>query len=167
VFWSDHGYQLGEHGQWMKQTLFEWSARAPLIVAGAGVSARGKNSMRTVEFLDLYPTLTQMCGLTGGPTNLHGRSLTPLLKIPAAPWSKPAITQVRRGQGEKSVHGHSLRNEGYRYTMWGDGQHGVDLYDYESDPRELRNLAADAAQSPLKARLKSQLQGILRARGKA
>jgi iduronate 2-sulfatase len=143
VFWSDHGYQLGEHGQWMKQTVFEWSARAPFIVAGAGVAARGKNSMRTVEFLDMYPTLAELCGLSGTPSNLHGRSLVPLLKDPRSAWSKPAITQVRRGQADKAVHGHSLRNERYRYTMWQGGELGEELYDYELDPKELRNLAAD------------------------
>jgi uncharacterized sulfatase len=65
VFWSDHGYQLGEHGQWMKQTVFEWSARMPLIVAGAGVPARNKSSIRCVELLDMYPTLVDLCGLKG------------------------------------------------------------------------------------------------------
>jgi uncharacterized sulfatase len=164
VFWSDHGYQLGEHGQWMKQTLFEWSARAPLIVAGAGVPARGRNSMRTVELLDLYPTLSELCGLTGTPANLHGRSLVPLLKNPADAWTKPAVSQVRRGQADKAVHGHSLRNERYRYTMWKGGELGEELYDYETDPRELRNLAADAKHNPLKAQLKLQLEEILRAR---
>jgi iduronate 2-sulfatase len=164
MFWSDHGYQLGEHGQWMKQTVFEWSARAPLIVAGAGVSAHGRNSMRTVEFLDFYPTLAELCGLAGTPANLHGRSLVPLLKNPSAPWTKPAVTQVRRGQADKAVHGHSLRNERYRYTMWQGGELGEELYDYELDPRELRNLAADAKHRGLKERLKLQLEQILRAR---
>lgn len=164
VFWSDHGYQLGEHGQWMKQTVFEWSARAPLIVAGAGVAARGKNSMRTVELLDMYPTLAELCGLSSVPKNLHGKSLAPLLKDPRVSWSKPAISQVRRGQADKPIHGHSMRNERYRYTMWKGGELGEELYDYELDPRELRNLAADEKHKALKARLKSQLEEILRAR---
>jgi iduronate 2-sulfatase len=167
MFWSDHGYQLGEHGQWMKQTVFEWSARAPFIVAGAGVSARGKSSTRTVELLDMYPTLAELCGLAGTPANLHGRSLVPLLKNPTAAWSKPAVTQVRRGQAEKAVHGHSLRNERYRYTMWQGGTLGEELYDYETDPRELRNLSSNPKHSELKARLKSQLETILRGRRSA
>jgi uncharacterized sulfatase len=167
VFWSDHGYQLGEHGQWMKQTLFEWSARAPLIVAGAGVQARGRGCARTVEMLDLYPTLVDLCGLSGTPLNLHGKSLAPLLRNPQAAWSKPAVSQVRRGQAEKAVHGHSMRSERYRYSMWGGGELGEELYDYETDPRELRNLAAEEKHRALKERLKSQLSEILRARGKA
>ncbi|MCS7316636.1 MAG: sulfatase-like hydrolase/transferase, partial [Bryobacteraceae bacterium] len=105
VFWSDHGYHLGEHGQWMKMTLFEASARVPLIVSGPGVTAIGRASPRTVELLDLYPTLVELCGLRQAPANLHGRSLLPLLRQPAATWRKPAITQLQRGQGEKAVLG--------------------------------------------------------------
>jgi iduronate 2-sulfatase len=151
----------------MKQTLFEPSARCPLIFAGAGVAARGKNTMRTVEFLDMYPTLVEVCGLSGAPGNLHGRSLVPLLKNANARWDKPAITQVRRGTAEKAVHGHSLRNERYRYTMWQGGEEGEELYDYETDPREMRNLAADPKLAGLKGRLKTELTGILKTRGRA
>ncbi|MEK7829879.1 MAG: sulfatase, partial [Acidobacteriota bacterium] len=74
VFWSDHGYLLGHHGQWMKQSLFEGSARNPFIVAGPGV-AKGQASPRTVEFVDDYPTLADLCGLAEAPKNLAGRSL--------------------------------------------------------------------------------------------
>ena len=69
-----------------------------------------------------------------------------------------------RGQAEKAVHGHSFRNERYRYTMWKGGELGEELYDYEKDPRELRNLADDAKHKTLKSRLKSELEQILRAR---
>ena len=78
VFVSDHGYHLGDRGQWMKQTLFERSTRAPLMIAGPGVAARGAASPRVVEFLDIYPTLAALAGLTP-PAGLHGRSLVPLL----------------------------------------------------------------------------------------
>ena len=63
VFISDHGYHLGDGGQWMKQTLFERSARAPLIMAGSGIPARGRASSRTVEFVDVYPTLAALAGV--------------------------------------------------------------------------------------------------------
>jgi uncharacterized sulfatase len=164
VFWSDHGYQLGQHGQWMKQTLFEPSARIPLIVAGAGVTARGKVSRRIVEMLDLYPTAAGLCGLSRTPTNLHGRSLAPLLARPGAPWDKPAITQVRRGAEGKFVMGYSIRTPRHRYTMWADGAQGEELYDYSTDPREMRNLANSEA--ALRAALQKQLQFILSSRGK-
>lgn len=160
VFWSDHGYQIGEHGQWMKQTLFEPSARMPLIMAGAGVKARGKASKRTVELLDMYPTLAAGCGLTGTPSNLHGTNIAPLLANPAARWDRPAITQVARGP---KVMGHSIRTERYRYTFWNGGQEGEELYDYQTDPREMKNLAA--AGHPEKAALRGRLETAIRARG--
>ncbi len=147
VFWSDHGYLLGEHGQWMKQTLFEGAARNPLLIAGPGVKAN-QASPRTVEFVDLYPTLADVCALTGAPTNLPGRSLRPLLKNAKAKWDKPALTQVRRAGGANAASpfmGYSIRNERYRYTEWDEGRKGTELYDYDRDPNELKNLAAEAS----------------------
>ncbi len=165
VFWSDHGYQLGEHGQWMKQTVFEPSAHSPMIIGGAGVQARGKASPRTVEFLDIYPTLSGLCGLTGAPANLHGTNLQPLLSNPSAAWDRPAVTQVRRAAEGKVVDGYSIRTERHRYSMWDAGREGEELYDYSADPRELKNLASDAASGSVKQGLRSRLEKILRARG--
>lgn len=165
VFWSDHGYGLGEHGQWMKQTLFEYAARSPLLIAGRGVKAQGKSCGRTVEFLDLYPTLADLCGLAQAPTNLHGASLRRLLDNPKAPWDRPAITQVRRGDEKRWVMGYSLRNERYRYTMWDGGREGEELYDYDRDPRELKNLAQDQASAPVKQTLRVQLEKLVAGRG--
>jgi uncharacterized sulfatase len=162
VFWSDHGYALGEHGQWMKQQLFENVARVPLLIGGNGVGARGKSCSRTVELLDLYPTLADLCGLKGAPSNLHGHSVKPLLDKPDAAWAHPGISQVRRGK----LMGYSIRNERYRYTCWDDGREGEELYDYESDPRELKNLATGPGSAELKMKLRTQLDRILTQRGK-
>jgi uncharacterized sulfatase len=156
-FWSDHGYQVGEHGQWMKQTVFEPSARSPLIIAGAGVKARGRSCGRTVEFLDLYPTVADLCGLKGTPDNLHGRSLRPLLDNPQTEWDRPAVSQVQR----QKVMGHSLRTERYRYSMWNHAEEGEELYDYERDPREMKNLAEDPAAQAVKQELRARLESIL------
>jgi uncharacterized sulfatase len=142
VFLSDHGYHLGERGQWMKQTLFERSARAPLIVAGPGVTAKGRSSSRTVEFIDVYPTLVDLVGLNA-PAGLAGQSLRPLLKDPRAKWERPALTQVRRGSAADTFMGYSIRTEKWRYTEWDEGKRGTELYDEGADPNELRNLVAD------------------------
>jgi uncharacterized sulfatase len=139
VFWSDHGYHLGEHGLWMKQSLFEESARVPLIVAAPGRKGNGKGCPRTVELLDLYPTLAELAGLPA-PKGLEGANLKPLLDNPAAEWKRPAFTQVWRG----SFPGHSVRTERWRYTEWANGKQGAELYDHDADPRELHNLAGDA-----------------------
>jgi uncharacterized sulfatase len=142
VFLSDHGYHLGEQGQWMKQTLFERSARAPLIVAGPGIPSTGRATSRVVEFLDVYPTLAALTGVRA-PQGLHGRSLTPLLKNPEAKWDHPALTQVRRGPAASAYMGYSIRTEKWRYTEWDKGKRGAELYNEVDDPHESNNLAAD------------------------
>jgi iduronate 2-sulfatase len=168
VFWSDHGFQLGEHGQWQKMALFEPSVRVPLIIAGAGVgSTTGASCPRTVENLSIYPTLVELCGIQGAPSGLQGRSLAPLLSNPNAPWEHPAVSQVTRGFGANPVMGYSIRTERHRYTMWAGGAEGEELYDYDSDPRELRNLAADVGSAALKAKLRSRLEQLAHARGMA
>ena len=164
VFWSDHGYGLGEHGQWMKQTVFEYAARSPLLIGGAGVKARGQGCGRTVEFLDLYPTLVDLCGLRGAPAGLHGTSLRPLLDDPRRRWDRPAVTQVIRTPPSGEVRGYSMRTERHRYTMWNEGREGEELYDYAGDPRELKNLAGDAAAGGWKGQLRGRLEKIIASR---
>ena len=153
VFWSDHGYHLGEHGLWMKQSLFENSARVPFIVVAPGAKGNGTASPRTVEFVDIYPTLADLAGLTP-PANLAGASLKPLLADPRAKWEKPAFTQVWRG----GFPGHSVRTERFRYTEWDHGKQGAQLYDYQTDPQELHNLASDPAHAKVVAELKALLE---------
>ena len=134
VLTSDHGYLLGEHGQWMKWSLFEPSARVPLILVAPGV--RPGVSPRTVELLDLFPTLADLCGLEA-PADLDGVSLRPLLTDPRAAWSRPAFTQLER----LDFAGWSVRTDRWRYSEWEAGSLGRELYDHRSDPGELRNLA--------------------------
>ena len=160
VFVSDHGYHLGDRGQWMKQTLFERATRAPLVVAGPGVLARGAASPRVVEFLDLYPTLAALAGVAP-PAGLHGRSLLPLLTDPRAPWTHAAVSQVRRGGAAEPFMGYSLRTERWRYTEWDGGARGTELYDAAADPDELRNLAADPAHRVTVTELQRRLRGIV------
>ncbi len=149
VFWSDHGYSLGTHGLWMKQNLFEDAARVPMIFAGPGIKA-GTPSPRIVEFVDVYPTLADLAGLTP-PANLAGASLRPLLAKPDAPWERPAFTQVQRGD----FPGHSVRTARWRYTEWDGGAQGVELYDEQADAGEMKNLAADPAHAATVAQLKA------------
>lgn len=165
VFWADHGFMVGEHGQWEKMALFEPSARVPFIIAGAGVTGAGRPCNRTSEHLDVYPTLAELCELEGIPANLQGHSLVPLLQSPDAAWDFPAVTQVTRPSDSGPTMGYSVRTERYRYTMWSGGADGEELYDYQEDPRELRNLANDSRSSGMKANLRARLEQIARARG--
>ncbi|MFN7928072.1 MAG: sulfatase [Blastocatellia bacterium] len=177
VFWSDHGYMLTEHGQWMKQNLWEESARVPLLIAAPKAKAKGQATKRTVELLDLYPTLAELCGLTP-PADLDGRSLRALLDNPKAQWNKPAYTQVDRGgvqfgegtppnaaaiqaaQQLPKFMGRSVRTERWRYTEWDEGRKGVELYDHDKDPHEYHNLAQDAAYTKTIEELKRLLRRL-------
>ena len=153
VFWSDHGYHLGEHGLWFKQSCFEESARVPMIIAPPAAKGAGQTSPRIVESIDLYPTLADLAGLEP-PRGLEGVSLRPLLDNPAAPWTRPAFTQVQRS----GFPGHSVRTERWRYTEWDFGVKGAELYDHESDPQELHNLAADPQHAHNVAEMKALLK---------
>ncbi len=156
VFWSDHGYHLGEHGLWFKQSCFEESARVPLIISVPGKKTAGQASTRPVELVDLYPTLAELAGLTP-PKHLEGFSLRPLIDDPQAAWSHPAYTQVQRGANSP---GHSLRTERWRYTEWAFGAQGQELYDHSNDPQELHNLAKDAKYADVVAQMKALLKQV-------
>ena len=156
VFWSDHGYLLGLHGQWMKWLLFEGAARVPLIMAGPGIP-QGKTSPRMVELLDLYPTLADLCGLKP-PAELDGKSLKPLLLKPYARWDSPAYCQVVRLQDKNRPVGYNVRTERWSYTEWNQGKAGVELYDHENDPNEFTNLANDPKQAGVVTELRARLQ---------
>ncbi|HTU17480.1 MAG TPA: sulfatase/phosphatase domain-containing protein [Gemmataceae bacterium] len=110
---------------------------------------KGKASVRTVEFVDIYATLAERCRLDK-PARLKGQSLAPLLKQVNARWDKAARTMVYH----KDVLGKSVRTEHWRYTEWDGGKQGVELYDHERDPGEYHNLARDPRQAITLAEMK-------------
>jgi iduronate 2-sulfatase len=155
-FTSDHGFHLGEHrGLWRKSTLFEESARVPLIIRLPQMRG-GQVCARVVEHIDLFPTLVQLCGLQA-PAGLEGRSLVPLLAEPSMAWDKAAITFLVRERLLENVLGESLRTERWRYTEWNQGKRGVELYDHDRDPREFVNLAKNPQYAQTVAELKALL----------
>jgi arylsulfatase A-like enzyme len=157
VMFGDHGYHLGEKGKWSKHnSLFEVAARVPLIVCLPGGVA-GKSSPRTVQLLDIYPTLVELCGLPA-PAGLEGHSLAPLVKDPQAAWLHPAYTVCRSG----GAFGQSVRTERWRYSEWNGGDSGAVLFDEAADPHEMKNLAADPAQAKVVAELKALLARLPR-----
>ena len=153
VFWSDHGYHLGEHnGIWQKRTLFEQGARAPLIIRNPMSRGNGQACRRIVEFIDIYPTLTHLAGIKTSK-QIEGRSLVPLLEKPVSEWNSFAITQVLRpadNRLEAPVMGRSIRTERWRYSDWAEGKQGEELYDHLADPLEFNNLADNATKENLR-----------------
>lgn len=164
VFWSDHGLHLGEHGLTRKTTAFELDARVPLIIA----TPHHKPSQRTaalVELLDLYPTLTELCGLKA-PRELEGFSLTSLLKDPGSEIKQVALTQTPRPNylrgKQPKVMGYSIRTKRFRYTEWRDFKtsdvQARELYDHEMDPLETVNVAGQTEHGKTLDRLAMQLE---------
>lgn len=165
VFTSDHGYHLGEHGLWQKMSLFEQSARVPLLIVAPGVSQAGGVSEAPAGLIDLYPTLTELCGIPA-PKNLQGQSLVPMLKDPAGAggrgWSLTQVQRRRTVGGERvRFDGYSLRTPRWRYTEWDGGQAGRELYDRENDPLERTNLAEAPDYRETVERLAGQLAEVL------
>jgi iduronate 2-sulfatase len=143
VFWGDHGWHLGEKEHWRKFALWEEATRAPLIWVAPGVTQPNTVCDRTVDFMSIYPTLTDLCGIPT-PAHVKGPSLRPLLKDPQAPWDMPGIT----------THGfqnHGIRTEGWRYIRYANGEE--ELYNEATDPYEWTNLAADPQYSGTKTEL--------------
>ena len=165
VFWSDHGYHLGEHnGIWQKRTLFEQGARSPLIIRDPKATGNGTASPRIVEFIDIYPTLTEAAGIET-PSDLDGKSLASLLENPIADWNGHAITQILRPADDRletAVMGCSIRTDRWRYTEWAEGASGIELYDHWADPMEFNNLALNPTKK--NQTVIDRLQPVLRAK---
>ena len=135
VFMSDHGYHMGEHGHWKKQTLFENATRIPLIIYVPNSEKKGVKSMSPVELIDLYPTLMDLTNISI-PQHVVGKSLKPIMKNINASVRGSALTRWRNG--------YSIKTKRYRLTKWGsNGELGYELYDHKNDKNELINLASD------------------------
>jgi arylsulfatase A-like enzyme len=147
VLWGDHGWQLGEHGIWCKHTNYETSVHSPLIVSVPGQRTAGRRTPALVEFVDIYPSLAELCGLPL-PEGLEGTSFAPLLRNPGRRWKKAAFSQYPRSiPGHGRAMGYTVRTDRYRLVEWralsGDFRE-YELYDHWIDPQENVNLAKQA-----------------------
>lgn len=130
VLWGDHGWHLGEKGITGKNTLWDDGTRVPLIFAGPGITP-GQRCTQPAELLDIYPTLSDLCGLTPRD-DLEGISLLPQLQQANTPRARPALTSHNQGN-------HGIRSEHWRYIVYADGSE--ELYNLQNDPHEWDNLA--------------------------
>jgi len=121
VLWGDHGWKLGDYGAWCKHTNFEMDTNAPLMFSVPWLD-RGIKTKSLAEFVDIYPTLCDLAGLTK-PSHLEGQSLVPVLENPKAEVNKVAISQYPRGKSlgydrKSEIMGYSIRTGDFRYTRW-------------------------------------------------
>ena len=154
--WGDHGFHLGEQGLWTKANNYELAARVPLILSVPGQQNRGAKSNALVELVDIYPTLAELCGLEI-PNDLEGLSMTALLENPNRPWKTAAFSQypkdytVIKHKRHGDVMGYAVRTKNHRYVQWKDWNSGKileeELYDHNTDPNEMVNIASDLKQA--------------------
>jgi len=143
MFWSDHGWHLGEKGHWHKRTLWEEATRVPLVVVAPHHGEAGQRCAQPVSLIDLYPTLADLCSLPA-VADLDGESLAPLLDSPTSERAVPAII-------EDEFKNCAVRTDRYRYIRYQDGSE--ELYDHQSDPNEWTNLAGRPEYDKIKQRL--------------
>jgi len=145
--WGDHGWHLGEKHHWRKFALWEEATKAPFMWVVPGVTKPDTICERTVDFMSIFPTLTDLCGI---PTPAHneGVSIRRLLADPKASWDLPALTTYR-------FNNHTVRSEGWRYIRYANGDE--ELYDETRDPNEWTNLAAKPEFAARKAELAKSL----------
>ena len=151
VLWGDHGYHLGEQGLWTKANNYELSTRVPLILSVPGQTLPGRKTNALVEFVDVYPTLADLCGLPA-PVGAEGISLKPLLAEPERVWKRAVFSQYPRARSGNrhrkhgDIMGYAVRTDRYRYVEWQEWKTkkiiARELYDHQHDVHEARNVAA-------------------------
>ena len=159
ILWGDHGWKLGEHDAWCKHSNVENDVNAPLILSVPGMKNAGAHTDALVEYVDIYPTLSELAGLPL-PGHLEGTSFKPLLDDPKRVWKTAAFSQYPRSQ-KGGLMGYTMRTDRYRFTVWvGRADHSkvdaIELYDHLNDPQENTNLATHAEQAATVEQLMGQ-----------
>lgn len=161
ILWGDHGWHLGDHGMWCKHTNYERATRSALVMRVPGRKAAGTATDALVEFVDIYPTLADVCGLPA-PAGVEGHSFAALLHDPKRPWKTAAFSQYPRGgRNTGPLMGYAVRTDRYRYVEWRKrGTSEVvarELYDHSADPTEDRNVAGRPENREIVGRLATHL----------
>ena len=161
VLWGDHGWKLGDYGNWCKHSNMELDTRSPLFFAVPWLE-KGLKTAALAEFVDIYPTLCDLAGLDK-PPHLEGQSLLPVLQDPSTGVNRVAISQYPRGKSlgydrKSELMGYSIRTEQYRYTRWQKYEQPEEvvereLYDHSNGPLAIENLAEEEAYADLVAEL--------------
>lgn len=149
IYTGDHGYFLGQHGRFEKHSSYEEAIRAPLLIREPGVSRAGTSSKALVELIDIVPTVLESCRVPV-PARVQGRSLVPLLNGTVA--KHRAVVYVEYAPNEEATvrddrwkliykRGKRRRTDGYD-PGWSLSGRSIQLFDLDTDPSEMHNLAA-------------------------
>ena len=141
VFTSDHGFHLGEHGHWQKQTLFESATRVPLIIAGPGIENDINNVNAPVELVDLYPTIMELLEIQS-PKFLQGKSLKTFLEGSHDPTRRSSLTELQINTPIGMAQGYSIKTMRFRLNRWKlNDDISYELYDHKFDSAEINNVS--------------------------
>jgi iduronate 2-sulfatase len=165
VLWGDHGWKLGEHDSWCKHTNFEIDCNAPLIISDPQMSKKGIRTRALTEFIDIYPTLCELTGLSM-PEHLEGLSFKPLMDNPDLELKNAAfsiwVQKKYRYDLETQIIGYTMKTDRYRYTEWRHTKSGEtkarELYDHQVDPDENRNVIDKAEYAETVLKLETMMQ---------
>lgn len=170
VLYGDHGFHIGELDLWGKLTNYELGTKAPMLIASPKQKTKGATIDKAVEFLDIYPTVADLCGLKK-PDVLEGTSLVDVLDDPAAKVKDFAISQIPRPVSYNFVRrqpgnmGYSIRNQRFRYTKWVTFNTGAilaeEFYDYKTDELERRNQIGNSEHTSTIKQMKQQLTNVI------
>lgn len=154
VFFGDHGYHLGEHNWWNKVTIYQKGQQAPMIIIDPDSENNGKETDAMIEFVDIYPTLAELCDLDSIPTYLQGKSYASILDNPDLSFRTEVNAIINRGE----MIGRTVKNSQWRYIEWAEGEMGMELYDQVNDPGEYHDLAGDPAYKDVLLEMKGFLE---------
>lgn len=170
VLWGDHGWKLGEHNSWCKQSNYNIDVQVPLMIRIPNHPAAGSKTESLVELVDLYPTVCDVAGLPI-PSNMEGTSMKPLMSKPDRKWKSAVFSQFHRAPritpDKGRYMGLSMVTDRYHYVEWRTWDHikgiagelkATELYDHKVDPDENQNISGNEKHKALIGDLAAQLK---------
>ena len=158
IYTSDHGENLGEHGLWWKNCVYDCAARVPLIVSAPQRWKGGQIRSKATESVDLVQTIVDLGG-GKAPADWDGQSMVPFLDNDAYPWKDFAICEYYAGYMPSGITMYRKGDWKYVYHARADETYGpeVELYNMKEDPKELNNLAKETRYVDLIQKLHTEM----------
>ena len=150
VFWSDHGYFLGEHGFWCKHSTFEEAVKIPFIISSPS-HIKNKTTTSFTELVDVYPTLCNIANIEA-PSYLQGESLIPVLENPSTILKTEVYTRYKQGE--------AVIDKDFSYTEFYEGEKylGNMLYDNLNDNKQNTDISKLSSNKSVVKKYKEKLK---------